>query len=110
MACFLFSSKSGAEFFGSTGFRETAGTPQSLHRQKTSGMKAPTATKIGSMAVVSSFSYGSLAFGPLGFRTFLASRFELSLVAAASPKYSSSSSGSTGRGGSLGQSGKEGRR
>ena len=40
----------------------------SLHMQKTSGMKAPMATKMGSMAVESSFSYGSRALGPLGLR------------------------------------------
>lgn len=73
-----------------------------LHRQKTSGMNAPTATKMGNIAVVSSLSYGSFAFGPLGFRTFLASRF-VEDSWAASP-FSSSSSGSMGRGGSLGQS------
>jgi hypothetical protein len=42
----------------------------SLHIQKTRGMKAPMATKIGNMAEESSLSYGSRARGPLGLRFF----------------------------------------
>jgi len=38
-----------------------------LHRQNTRGMKAPIATKIGSMEELSSSVYGFATLGPLGF-------------------------------------------
>ena len=70
---------------------------QSLHIQKTKGMKAPMATKIGNMAEDSSSAYGSTARGPLGFR-FLPDWESViwSLIV--------SSSVSLGSGGSVGQS------
>ena len=64
--------------------------------QNTRGMKAPMATKMGSMAEPSSFSYGSWALGPLGFRFFT----DESLIW--SDKVSSSVS--LGKGGNWGQS------
>ena len=67
-----------------------------LHMQNTRGMKAPMATKMGSMAEPSSFSYGSWALGPLGFRFFT----DESLIW--SDKVSSSVS--LGNGGNWGQS------
>ena len=67
-----------------------------LHMQNTRGMKAPMATKMGSMAEPSSFSYGSWALGPLGFRFFT----DESLIW--SDKVSSSVS--LGKGGNWGQS------
>ena len=70
---------------------------QSLHIQKTKGMKAPMATNIGNMAEDSSSAYGSTARGPLGFR-FLPDWESViwSLIV--------SSSVSLGSGGSVGQS------
>ena len=65
--------------------------------QNTSGMKAPMATKIGSMAEGSSFSYGSLALGPLGLRFLPGVSLTWSATA--------SSSVSIGKGGNWGQSG-----
>ena len=70
---------------------------QSLHMQNTSGMKAPMATKIGNMAEGSSFSYGSLALGPLGLRFLPGVSLTWSATA--------SSSVSIGKGGNWGQSG-----
>ena len=70
-----------------------------LHMQNTRGMKAPMATKMGSMAEPSSFSYGSWALGPLGFRFFT----DESLIW--SDKVSSSVS--LGNGGNWGQSAKK---
>ena len=69
---------------------------QSLHMQKTSGMKAPMATKIGNMADESSFSYGSLALGPLGLRFLPGESLTWSVI--------DSSSVSIGSGGNWGQS------
>ena len=70
-----------------------------LHMQNTRGMKAPMATKMGSIAEPSSFSYGSWALGPLGFRFFI----DESLIW--SDKVSSSVS--LGNGGNWGQSEKK---
>jgi hypothetical protein len=70
---------------------------QSLHKQKSSGMKAPMATNTGSMIDESSIEYGSGVRGPLG------RRFFADFLSSTSSRYSSGS-GSLGIGGSLGTS------
>ena len=71
-------------------------TLYSLHIQKTNGMKAPMATKIGNMAEDSSSAQGSAARGPLGLRFLPGESVIWSLIV--------SSSVSLGSGGNVGQS------
>merc|ERR1719391_1114872 len=80
---------------GSSWLRRSSGA-QSRQRQKTRGMKAPIATKIGNMDELSSSVYGSATRGPLGFL-----RADVDSLRSSA---TSSSSGSTGSGASFGKS------